>query len=538
MTSPWRRLGAWVGRHIDPDMPRLSVVLWLTSVALCVVALLPALATARAFLELASTRLLESYPIQWLEPLFYRFALRSFNGLPIYGPPTTEYVAPIYGPAFATFAGGLFRVFGPGFVAMRLMSFAGFTALCVGAGVWVRRASGSWLWSWVPGLLLIMLNHPINNWFLVTNVDVIYFAFIVAALALIDSSKWSTSVVSAVALCLVLACLFKQNGLVFGVAVCAYALFRDRRAAWRIVWIGAAVLLPIAIVLHLRSEGWFWISTAAIPLESIKDPRADHWKTLMKLSELATWAFALSLTALVVLDRKRGKWVLWVLLQGAAAWVAYRAFAKSGGGENSLLPVLFLGIVLPFVALAKLRSRLSWIWTRQLLDVLTLAGVAFVLMHQPPPPAVAKAQAVSMPSYVAFDRKIAQVVASVDGEVFVGARPSILYAAGRPQNFHQTTLYEGTHRTSRYDLTQVLEEDLAAHRWEKMVLWDYRERAFNQLVATYYRRARSLGRDPLIGLGVAVWVPRSDPSPEPQPAPSAEPQPAPSTLAVPPVFLR
>jgi len=57
-------------------------------------------------------------------------------------------------------------------------------------------------------------------------------------------------------------------------------------------------------------------------------------------------------------------------------------------------------------------------------------------------------------------------------------------------------------------MEKLLDKPLSEHKWNKLVLWDYGEKPFRALVGKYYKKSEELGRDPLIGVKVSIWVPR------------------------------
>jgi len=463
----------------------------------------------RYWFALAMSRVFEPYPIGWLEPLFFKSALRVFDGLPIYGPPAIDYIAPIYGPGIGTVGGLLFKAFGPGYSILRIVSVASIGVLAVASGLWIKRTSGSWLYCWIPAVLILMLDRPMNYWFMRVNVDIPYLCLAFTGFFLVYSFGPRRSTAIAAGLAMALASLFKQNALVMAIAVAVYLFLLDKKACLCYIAAMASLLIPVAIVLHFSSHGWFWTITGIIPMESITKRDVRWFASLRSVFLPGLVGFVLSAVLLPIFDEGKRR-LFWPLMVAAMIAVSYKTFAKDGGGENCLLPVFVPGIIFPFLLIGLVSRRLLARIPRIESDRIAMAAALLFLLFVTPAGQwkPAERKAVTIPKYADFNSRIRSIVAETEGSIFVGARPDVLYNEGRPQNFHQTTLYEGTFRTSVYDMEKLLDKPLSEHKWNKLVLWDYGEKPFRALVGKYYKKSEELGRDPLIGVKVSIWVPR------------------------------
>ncbi len=456
-----------------------------------------------------SFRVLEPYATGWVEPVFYAGALRVFEGLPIYAAPTIDYVSPIYGPGMPVVGGVLFALFGPGYPPLRIFSLACLAGLVAVAAAWIRRETGSWRWAWVPGFLMLVLDKSLKHWFMRANADIPYLFLVFLALFLMHSMRVTNRSAIAAGVCMAFAALFKQNALLMAFAAGVYLLLHDRKAFAFYVGAMAAILVPAAVVLHIVSDGWFWTIAGRIPSESVAKDGVDIRGAMKKLSTSGFAAFAVSAALLTAADRGRRR-TFWFVTCAAAFALSCRSFAKQGSGMNCMLPVMAFASVAPLLLLDLVARAAAARFPGRLIPNLW-AAIAFLLVFAAVPDGALRAPAekkISFPKYQAFDDSVRKEIDGVDGPVFVGARPDILHAAGRPGNFHQSPLYDGTFRTSVYDLGALLDGPLSAHHWEKMIVWEYEDKSLVRLVSKYYTRARSLKSDPLIGVNVGVWVPK------------------------------
>lgn len=500
---------------------RRPVIQEIPALILTVAAMVVVYPFVRYWFGLVESRVFEPYPIGWLEPVFYAGALRVFDGLPVYGPPSVDYVAPIYGPGMSVVGGLLFKLFGPGYPVLRMFSLTCLAGLAAVMGAWVRRVTGSWLWIFIPAVLLLMLDKPMDYWFMRVNVDIPYLFFIFLALFLVHAWKWSAAPMICAGVSMALACLFKQNALVPAFALGLYLLIFDRGAFSYYFVSVACVLLPAAVVLHVTSDGWFLTVAGLIPAESVSKISVDFLGKIRGLSKWAFYSFVITVPLLASVDRGKRKF-FWILVGTAFAFLSWRTFQKQGSGENCLLPILLLGIPTPFLLVAAVAGRfldrdesrvkrapvykVDSVLMKRICGAVALAAMVVLIPGgDKTPPDV---DDTAFPGFLSFETRIRDVAEGTTGPLFIGARPEILYETGRHPTFHQSPLYDGSYRTDFYDLKTFLSGPLSRHLWKRMVVWEYDDKSLINLIAKYYRREKSLGKDPLIGTPVSVWIPK------------------------------
>ena len=480
------------------------------------------------FGRVAASRLNEPYALWWLEPLFYRAALASHQGLPLYPPPSLEYTPPIYNPGFSVVGGALISTFDAGYPGLRWFSFLCFVGLACVLAAWVWRESRSAALSFVTLTLVAALQAPMNNWIVAINVDTPSLCFGFLGLFLVTAERLTNARVVTAGLCITLGFAFKQPACLLVIPALTHLLVVDRkRALWFAVACGGSAL-ALVTALHVTSDGWYWTYAISIPLQTPKSDIVFREAWL----EVHPWSAAcvgLGSLALTMFGPTRLR-AFWLPLVVSAVAMAYGGLTKDGGDRNTLLPVLVAGVLclalLPTCG-PRLSSTLAHLTPRfaphvpvGLATLVALGGTWIAhrdlagfrddgqALHAARTEHAkwSESRFVSYPVLSTFEASLRLLVASLPQPVFVGGR---FPGPHGPLNTHQTGLFEGTSRTRLFDLEAQIAPRLASHHYKSLVLWSYwHDSAFTGVVKRYYRRGKKIGADPLIGLHIHVWHPR------------------------------
>lgn len=471
-----------------------------------------------AFSRVAWSRLNETYPLWWLEPLFYRSALASQQGLSLYPPPGLEHTPPIYNPGFPVVGGWVIALFGEGYPALRWFSFLCFVALTLVIAWWSARETRSPAVGVLAFGLAISLQAPMGRWITAINVDTPSIALGFVGLWLVTRERLTRAGAIAAGLLITVGFAFKQPACLLALPALTHLVWTDRKAAlWFALACGGSALVML-LWLGLGSDGWYWTYAFDVPLRTeqrdtpfVRHFVAEHW-----LPAIASVIAPIVLTAFAP-ERLRG---LWLPLSLATLAMAYAGFRKDGGDMNTLLPAYVTGVLcwsmLPGVMLPP--------WSPQARSTLRTLAIAVVLIgggyatHARMTWMRNRAATLELearsgnpstrtyPKHAEFEARLRRTIATLPKPVFVGAR---FFGMQGPLNAHQSALYEGTSRTQGFDLGTQIEPTLRRHHYKALILWSYwNNDAFDRVVERHYVKDAALGPDPVIGLHVHVWLPK------------------------------
>jgi len=274
--------------------------------------------------------------------------------------------------------------------------------------------------------------------------------------------------------------------------------------------------------LTIASDGWYWTYAVTLPLHTATRAKPPFFPTLLETHQLAAHAAIIVAPVLTLLGPTRLRF-FWLPLSTVTLLMAHAGFTKDGGELNSLWPLYVAGVLcfslVPIVAAGLQSLPIPALAMTVLVALVTIGGAAAAkdkltwfrnravsLEREARRP---NASPHTYPREQAFERTLRHTIHALPKPVFVGAR---FFGPRGPLNTHQTGLYEGMVRTQLFDPLTQLEPTLARHHYKSLVLWSYwHNENFDRLVQRYYVEDRALGNDPLIGLRVNVWLPKSPP---------------------------
>lgn len=398
------------------------------------------LASVAAYLVVAVQRIGYPYELTYFEGSTVEVTGRVAAGLPLYGPPTTEFTPWPYPPLYFWVTGALARLTGVDLTTMRVVSFAASLAVLVLLVLVVRRADGST----VAGLVaagLYAATYRVSGVLADTGrVDSLLLALLLAAVyvGMRVRGWWGGVLLGAV---LMLAFLTKQNALVVAAPILLWLLIRRRRAG-----LGASVTLGVGVlgstlVGNLLSDGWY----ARYVIEQLPSQSLTlRWLWAFWVEDLlvpfAVSAVVVTVASVAVLVRRHRDGTGWPWGTGCsdddgylaaagvglllASWVAR---VHEGGFANVAMPAQ--------AAVAGALGLLVARWLRSgTATPAATAVVAVVLAVQVV--VLTLPQVTVVPSGAdreAGDRFIATLCA-LPGRVLVPTHPYYLRLAGRPTN--------------------------------------------------------------------------------------------------------
>lgn len=492
-----------MARKISARLNPSSLLPWL--------AVLAALLFAGMYLFTALPRLVYPYDLDFIEDGMLLESLRLAEGRPIYVPPSADFAPHVYMPLYPWLGGLLFRVAGPGFLPLRLLSL--FATLLTALLIYriARRESGAgWLGLACAGLFLGGYRLT-GFWYELVRVDALFVALTLAGLALGSARPEGRSGRRrqvAAAVVLALAFFTKQTGLIFGIALALYLLVTAGRRAWPFLLLFGGLTLVPALALNGRSGGWFFYYTVVIAgINPVEFGRVAHFVR----AELFGLMAGLSLMAVgagLLAVRRAGSpagalraqpWLVWMV---TAAAVSGMGRASVGGNLNNLMPAYTLLCLAPALLRREWQARPALLprWRTVVIALLILAQFglgAYNPLRYIPGPALRQAG----------DRLIARIGAE-GGEVLVMMHPYYAWRAGKAPSAQMAALWHARERGARPlppDLVARLEGQFYAAIISDDSLFET-EPDLQQLLDAYYRPAERLepGEAPATTTGLVV----------------------------------
>jgi 4-amino-4-deoxy-L-arabinose transferase-like glycosyltransferase len=244
-------------------------------------------------------------------------------------------------PLYAWLGGLLFKLVGPSFLPLRLLSLAA-TGTTAGLIYWIARRESGLGWLGIVCAGLFLGGYRITGfWYELARVDALFVALSLGGLALGVYGAHSPWRLLLSGLVLSLAFLTKQTAIIFGVGLGVYLVFTAGRRAW-LFWLvlGLLTILPV-IGLNVQAEGWFWYYTVHIaginPIESgrILNFIGREWLGLM--AGLSVMAFAAAYLGWRRIGWRIGLGQPWLPLMGVAIVISGLGRASVGGNLNNLM---------------------------------------------------------------------------------------------------------------------------------------------------------------------------------------------------------
>ncbi len=404
---------------------------------------LAALAFIGMYLLAALPRVFYPYDLDFIEDGMLMQSLRVANGLPIFVPPSVEFVPHLYMPLYSWLGGGLIKIFGVSYAPLRWLSLASTIASALLIYYIARRESGPrWIAFACAGLFLG--GYRISGfWYELVRVDSLFVALSLVGCALgIDAGRSNRRLILA-ALVLALAFFTKQTSLLFGAGLSFYLLIALGRRAWLFIGIYAtSVSLPL-IIINALTGGWFIYHTFTI---AASDPIEGGRIVNYLRFELFGLMAILSVMAIAVggLSWRRSRFHAlrdrpWLIGIGAAAIISAAGRASAGGNVNNLMAVYAFLCLAPAMLLREWQMDNQKILARLRPSTWIAIGVLiqFALGAYNPLRYIPTSE-----MRQAGDRLI-QHIASIDGEVYVAMHPYYAWLAGKQPAAQLATIWYG-----------------------------------------------------------------------------------------------
>lgn len=458
-------------------------------------AVLAAIVFAAMYFFTALPRVVYPYDLDFIEDGLLLTSLRLAQNQPVFAPPNADFVPHVYTPLYTWLGSLLFRVTGPGFMPLRLLSLAAIIAICGLIYAIARQESGvSWLGLVCAGLFLG--GYRINGFcYELARVDALFMTLALAGLTLAIYAMHTSYGLVGAALALALAFFTKQTGLLMGGGLMLYLLLFHRQRAWIFgLAFGLLTTLPV-LWFNFSTQGWFLYYTFRIAgINPIEVQRVFDFI----LGELFGLMGSLSLMALGVgfLGWRRAGWRVviaqpWLVWIGLAVVISGMSRASVGGNLNDRLPAYTLLCLAPALLARewRLSAPLSPSWRTNFIASLILIqfalGVYNPLRYLPTPL-----------MYQSGSRLI-EKISNYEGEVLVLMHPYYAWLAGKTPSAQLAAMWHARER-GVLPLPPDFVSRLRQHYYAAIIFDNSlfeTEPAFRQLLNTYYQAAETLTPD-------------------------------------------
>jgi MFS family permease len=325
--------------------------------AVALVAMLSAAATG-LYLMLAAKHLGYAGEMDYIEGVMMDHVARLVAGKPIYVKPSVDFISLAYMPGWTVAAAAVARVLGPGFLAGRLVSFAG--SLVIGGLVLaiLKRETRSWTIA-IAGAGLYYMGYGAagGGHYDVARPDSLMLALALGALYVLRFTEGTAGAVVS-ALMLVAAFFTKQHAVWFGLLTAVHVWFNERRrlVAFVVPWVlgcaGGYALLAVWL------GPWFTFYTWNLPAHwsHVAPIRIEHYLGAGLLGMLGGLTVPALLSLMLPEAPWRGKSGLWMWLGLAGVGTGLLATLDPSAWKHVFIPSMVAMSVLGPLSIWRLMS--------------------------------------------------------------------------------------------------------------------------------------------------------------------------------------
>ncbi len=433
------------------------------------------------------------FELEWMEGGTLDHVRRVLAGLPLYVPPTPDFVPFIYTPLYDWAAAGMTRLTGGGFLPLRLVSFLSFLGALALLFRLVRRETASPRAGFLAAALFAATYALSGGWFDLARTDSLALCLILAAVDLARARSHPAAQAIA-GLLGALAFLAKQSALVVLAPVVAERLataLLDRRSGRGGIAFAAGCVIPAAAaaaVLNGASGGWFAYYVFRLPGGHPIMPQEIYYYWTRDL--LAPLGIACAIGAAAVLVRAErspappertpgraapatsgGAGPVAPLLAALACGLLLSSWFSrihAGGARNVLMPA-YAAIALLFALGADALLRAGATSGGRALERLVLTAAIFQfasLAYDPRGLVPTRADRAAGEALVAK-------IAALPGDVLIPAHGYLAEMAGKPAHAHEMAVEDvlrGRGGEPARALDAALRADVARRRFGAILL--------------------------------------------------------------------
>jgi hypothetical protein len=476
-------------------------------------------AAAAVYVVVALLRLRYPFELEWIEGGSLQQVRRVLAGQPIYAAPTLEYIPFNYTPLYYVVSAWAARLFGDGFAALRLVSFASSLAGAALIFAIVRRAVGRAAPAVIAAGLFFAAYRFAGGWLDVARSDSLHLALLLGAgAALVLDPHPIRSGVTAGAL-VALSFLAKQSAVVAAGPIAVALLLADRPRGLAFTATTAALIAGSTLLLDAQTHGWYRYYVFALAGRYSADPAllGEFWTN--DLAGRLGIALAGGLLAFVVAP---ASW----LAASRATLAGFVAGLVLSSAAVRAYPAAFDNVLLPACAAMAITFGLGLHVAQRLIDespserrhalaiALPIAAlIQFSLLLYDPRTQLPRA------NDAALGERLVEGLRQAPGSVLAPCHPELTERAGKGTHFHEMAFMavakSGTGAVER-GLFEEFRKDLQQHRWQTIVL-DKGDWLWDEVACCYAPTVPVFEHDqdfwPVTGMRrrpEVIFVPRAD----------------------------
>jgi hypothetical protein len=290
------------------------------------------------YVVLAVMRMRYPFELEWMEGAMVEQTLRVLEGRPMYAPPTVDYIGFVYPPLYFVLSALVSWVTGPGFLPLRLVSFAASLGSFAVIYRLVRRETGDWHAAVMAAGLFAATYKIGGAWFDVGRTDSLFLFLLLLGFYILRFAETGRGMALA-GLCVAASFLSKQTGLLGAMPLVLYALGRSRRSATVFVCTAAVALGLTALFFDFLDGGWYTTYVFTWALEQGTE-HENVWK-FWRDDLLRAAPIACGLTAAWFVIARRGDRHAYGFYACALVGLigcAWASRSQIGGWTNALVP--------------------------------------------------------------------------------------------------------------------------------------------------------------------------------------------------------
>jgi 4-amino-4-deoxy-L-arabinose transferase-like glycosyltransferase len=208
-----------------------------------------------SFLFIVFSRITFPFTLEWMEGGSFIQVSRILSGQPLYVRPSFDFIPQIYPPVYYYVSALASKIFGNGFVPLRLISILSTVGILFLVFILAYKQSGNKLGGILASGLFCATYGLSGFWFDIARVDSLALGLLLLSIYLFLNEDIKTSALGG--LVFALSCFTKQTMLIAGGIFLVYALLPPRKT--HLIFIGTAALgfLGGTMILNWFHEGWY-----------------------------------------------------------------------------------------------------------------------------------------------------------------------------------------------------------------------------------------------------------------------------------------